>query len=111
MVVVPLSSPVGEVPVEPVARRSQSNDWLRVAASGSLLIGGVLLVTGKRRIGLIAAITGAALTMADQQETVRIWWDSLPGLINDASRMLNQVQGVVDNVNAQSARLRALVQK
>ncbi|MGB6687694.1 MAG: hypothetical protein WBE76_07615 [Terracidiphilus sp.] len=111
MVVVPLSSPAGEAPAQPVAVKSQSNEWLRFSASGSLLIGGILLLTGKHRAGLVAAITGTALTMVDQQETVRVWWNSLPGLINDASRMLSQVQGVVDNVNAQSAKLKALVQR
>jgi hypothetical protein len=111
MVVVPLSNPAGEARAEPVAAKSQSIEWLGLCASGSLLIGGVLLLTGKHRAGLLAAITGTALTMVDQQETVRTWWNSLPGLINDASRMLGQVQGVVDNVNAQSAKLRALVQR
>jgi hypothetical protein len=111
MVVVPLSSPAVEASAEPVAAKSQPVEWLRFSASGSLLIGGVLLLTGNRRAGLIAAITGTALTMVDQQETVSAWWSSLPGLINDANRMLSQVQGVVDNVNAQSAKLKALVHK
>jgi hypothetical protein len=115
MVVVPLTNPAAnapaESPVERTAAKPQSNDWLRISASGSLLAGGLLLLAGKHRAGLIAALTGTALTMMDQQETVSAWWGSLPGLMNDANRMINQVQNVVDNVNAQSAKIKALVQR
>ena len=58
MVVVPLSNPAGNAPAEPVAVKPRTYEWLRVCASGSLLLGGVLLVTGKHRAGLLAAITG-----------------------------------------------------
>jgi hypothetical protein len=115
MVVVPLTNPAGNAPAESSAKqvpaKSQSNDWLRISASGSLLAGGLLLLAGKHRAGLIAAIAGTALTMIDQQETVSAWWGSLPGLMNDANRMISQVQNVVDNVNAQSAKIKALVQR
>jgi hypothetical protein len=109
MVVVPLPNPAVNSPAEPDADRSKY--WLKVAAGGSLVASGILLLSGKHRAALLAAITGTALTMVDQQETVRTWWESLPGLIDNAGRMLNQVQGVVENVDSQRAKLRALVGK
>ena len=47
-------------------------NWIRYAAVGTLAASGVLLVTGQRRIGLIAAVSGAALALMDQQDVVRV---------------------------------------
>ena len=117
MVVVPIPNPSADAPAEaaapppPAAARSKSNDWLCYSACASLLAGGVLLLTGYRRAGLLAAIAGTTLTALDQQETVRTWWNALPGLMDDANRMIGQVQNVVQNVDTQRERLRALVEK
>jgi hypothetical protein len=117
MVVVPIPNPSADAPAEasaapsPAAASSKSNDWLAYSACGSLLAGGVLLLTGNRRAGLLAAIAGTTLAMLDQQETVRSWWNALPGLMDDANRMIGQVQNVVQNVDVQREKLRALVEK
>jgi len=111
MVVVPLPNPAASAPARPDAARPESNYWLRVAAGGSLLAGAILLLNGKNRIGLLATATGAALAMLDQRETVEAWWQALPGLIDDAERMLGQVEGVIENLDQQREKIRALVQK
>lgn len=111
MVVVPLPSPVNSPLAAQDPRPKQSNEWLRYAAGGALAAGGILLLSGKRRAGLLTASTGAALAMLDQQETVEAWWLALPGLIEDAERMLTQVEGVMNNLDAQRAKIRALVKK
>jgi hypothetical protein len=110
MVVVPLPNPANNAEVDPAARKG-SGEWVRYAAGGSLLAGGILLLSGKRRAGLLAAATGTALTMVDQQEAVEAWWFALPGLIDHAARMLNQVEGVLDNLEAQREKIRAMVKK
>ncbi|HUH62487.1 MAG TPA: hypothetical protein VLZ50_05800 [Terracidiphilus sp.] len=117
MVVVPIPNPSADAaaeagePLRPATAQSKSSDWLCYSACGSLLAGGVLLLTGNRRAGLLAAVAGTTLAMLDQQETVRNWWNALPGLMDDANRMIGQVQNVVQNVDTQRERLRALVDK
>jgi hypothetical protein len=108
MVVVPLPNPANSTAT---LAQKESNDWLRYAAGASLLAGGLLLLTGKHRAALLAASTGTALAMLDQQKTVEAWWIALPGLIDDAGRMLTQVEGVMGNLNAQRDKIRALVKK
>jgi len=111
MVVVPLPNPVGDAPVAPDAGKTASNYWLRIAAGSSLVAGGILLLNGKHRAGLLATVTGAALAMLDQQEVVEAWWLALPGLIDDAERMLGQVDGVVASLDQQREKIRTLVRK
>jgi hypothetical protein len=111
MVVVPLPNPANDASRKPEAARTDSHCWLRYAAGGALVASGVLLLNGKHRAGLLAAATGTALVMLDQQDTVNAWWLALPALIDDAARMLTQVEGVIDSMDAQREKLRALVKK
>jgi hypothetical protein len=113
MVVVPLANPGANPGANPESTPAngdtETHRWLRFAASGSLVAGGILLLSGKPRAGLFAALSGTALAMLNQQETVRTWWGALPNLIDDAGRVLGQVQGVVDNLDSQRQKLRTLV--
>jgi hypothetical protein len=88
-----------------------SLNWVRLAAGGSLLAAGLLLVTGNRRAGLAAAAAGTTLTMLDQQETVRTWWNALPGYINGFQDVLSQVQESVDQVAAQRDKLHKILNR
>jgi hypothetical protein len=54
--------------------RNESVDWVKIAACGSLLTGGMLLLTGQKRAGLVLAASGTALAMLDHEETLRRWW-------------------------------------
>jgi len=92
----------------PSAAQSACCDWAGYAAGGALVAAGVLLVTGHRRAGLVAAAGGTALALAGQQETLRNWWEALPGYIDNAQRLLNQVQGAVEAVDAQRETLRRI---
>jgi hypothetical protein len=111
MVVVALANPAGNPEKNAESCEPESSRWVRLAAGGSLLAGGILFVKGKHRAGLVAAIAGTTLAILNQQETVRTWWSALPGLIDDAGRVLGQVQGVVDNLDTQREKLRALVRR
>jgi hypothetical protein len=64
-----------------------------------------------RRSGTVAAASGAALALLDQQETLRSWWHTLPGYIDDVQRLLGQVQGTVDDIAAQRQKLRRILAK
>jgi len=111
MVVVPLPNPAAPAQGATGSAQQDSNQWLRYAAGGSLLAGAVLLLTGKYRIGMLAAAAGTALAALDQQDVVREWWTALPVLADDAGRLLNQVQGMVDTFDAQRDKLHALVRR
>ena len=105
MVVVPLTMPANEAHAAPRSSGADSMNWVRVAAAGTLAASGVLLVTGRRRAGLLAAASGTALAMLDQKQTVRAWWEALPGYLSEVQSMLGRVQGAVDELSAQREKL------
>ena len=111
MVVVPLSKFPNDfnhdTRPEPKAmtKRSDSMRWVRIAAACSLGAGGALLLSGRRREGLLAAATGTALALLDQQDTLKRWWLVLPGYIDEVQRLLNQTQSAVEEFSAQRQKL------
>jgi hypothetical protein len=111
MVVVPLSMSENEFEMGPLASETQCTNWVGLAAGGTLVAGGLLLLMGERRAGLVAAASGAALALLDQQETVRSWWNTLPGYIDDVQRLLGQVEGTVEELSAQRERLRRVLNR
>lgn len=88
--------------------RDKSSCALRYAAAGTLAAGGVLLLSGCRRTGLLTAVAGTALAMIDQQETMRVWWNALPGYLDETQSFLNRVQRAMDDVTAQQQKVRDL---
>jgi hypothetical protein len=86
-----------------------SSDWAGYAAGGALVAAGVLLVTGHRRAGLVAAAGGTALALAGQQEALRTCWEALPGYIANAQQFLNQVESAVEAVEGQRESLRRIL--
>ena len=80
MVVVPLSKATHNASETP-ASTADSRRWLRMAAAGTLVASGALLIAGKRRAGLVTALTGAALVMIEQREAVSKFWNALPGYL------------------------------
>ncbi len=109
MVVVPLSKPTYAGEPETPAAESKSTNWVRIAAGGTILAGGLLLLTGRRRAGLLTATTGTTLALLDQQETLRSWWHLLPAYIDEVQRVLNQVQGTVEDVAIKREKLRKIL--
>jgi hypothetical protein len=129
MVVVPLSKPTempsetastpsatastpsatASAPSAAIARRAPEPDWLRYAAAGTLAAGGVLLVTGNKRAGLIVAASGAALAMLDQREAVSAWWNMLPGFLDEMSATLGKAQAAVQDLSTQGQKLREML--
>ena len=85
--------------------RDGSGRVLRYAAAGTLAAGGTILLCGCRRTGLLAAVVGTALAMIDQQDNMRVWWNALPGYLDEAQSFLNRAPGVVDDVNKQRRKV------
>jgi hypothetical protein len=119
MVVVPLARgeyrsgkyESGEPSFETREGQDESANWIRYAAAGTLAAGGALLVSGHRRIGLIAALSGAALALIDQQDVVRRCWDSLPEFLEELQGTLSKTQAAVEDISVQSQKLRQALGK
>jgi len=84
---------------------SDSTKWLRFASAATLVAGGALLLSGKRRAGLFVSATGTALALLDQQDLMRKWWTMLPYYIDDIQELLNQAEGAVEEFAAQREKL------
>ncbi len=115
MVVVPLSNAAngaenGSVDA-PRSNRANSIPWIRYAAAGTLAASGALLATGKRRAGLVTAITGTVLAMFDQQEAVSACWKALPGYLDEIQGLLGRAQTAVEDLSAQGQKLRRVLGK
>jgi hypothetical protein len=82
---------------------------VRLAAAGTLAASGVLLITGKRRAGLVAAISGAALAMLDQPEVMSKWWNAIPGYLEEVQGMLCRAQAAVEDLSEQGEKLRRVL--
>jgi len=86
---------------------SQS-DWLGMAVGGSFLAGGLLLLSGKKRAGLLVTAGAMALTLVDQKDTVREWWNTLPGYLDDAQRLLDQAAHTIEDLASKRDKLRSM---
>jgi hypothetical protein len=95
------------------SRRESHHDkeWMGAAVGGTLLLGSVLLISGKRRAGLMVTAAGTALALLEEQDTVRAWWNALPQYLDDAQRLLNQAQMTIDDLSAKRDRLRSLFKR
>lgn len=106
MVAVPISKPANDSVMTPCAEESETMNWIGFAAGGTLVTAGLLLLAGERRAGMVAAASGTALALLDQQETLHTWWNALPGYIDQVQRVLGQVQDTVNEVAEKRETLR-----
>ena len=109
MVVVPLTQPETQSRMARFNSTLEDTNWARMAAGGGLLAGGLLMLTGHRKAGLLAAASGTALALLDQQEVVRAWWDALPGYIEKVQQVVVQMEEAVDEVASQRERLHQII--
>ena len=89
--------------------QNDSFDWVKVAACGSLITGGLLLLSGQKRAGLVMAASGTALALLDHEDTLRRWWEAMPEYVDRAQYMLEQVQDVVDDIAEKGESLRRVL--
>lgn len=89
--------------------QTASVDWIKVVACGSLISGGLLLLSGQKRAGLVMAASGTALAMLDHEETLRRWWQALPGYVDRAQYMVEQVREVVDDITEKGEAMRRVL--
>ena len=109
MVVVPLAKPANSSQLALGGGGADSNFWMRIAGASGLIAGGILLLNGQRRAGMVAAAAGTALTVLDQKDTVLAWWKAVPELIDEGGRLLDQVQDALRDIAVQREKLREMV--
>ena len=83
-------------------------DWMGLTVGGTLLAGSLLLLSGKKKAGLLVTAGAMALTLLDQKETVREWWGTLPKYLDDAQHLLDQAQGTIEDLAAKREKLRGM---
>ena len=106
MVVVPLTKGAKDSGGVALSNVGQVHELGQDCRGEHLAASGALLITGNRRAGLLAAVTGTALAMFDQQEAICAWWDSLPGYLEEIDEMLGRAQNAVTDLSAQGQKLR-----
>jgi hypothetical protein len=84
-------------------------NWIGFAAGGTLVTAGLLLLAGERRAGMVAAASGTALALLDQQETLHSWWNALPGYIDQVQGVLDKVQVAVNEIAVKREDLRRVL--
>jgi hypothetical protein len=111
MVVVPLSQSTTDYSAPTRPFDEEAVNWTSVAAAGAIVAGGLLLLTGWRRTGMVVAASGTVLTLLDQQDTIRAWWAMLPGYIDEGQRLLDQVESTVEEIDTKRNNLHQILSR
>ena|ERR1700738_1978691 len=99
-------------PQEQMDMRKELNldpNWMRIGVGNTLLAGSLLLLTGRRKAGLLATAAGTALAVLEHQELVREWWDSLPAYLEGAQRFLDFATSTVDDLTDKRDKIMSLL--
>jgi hypothetical protein len=103
--------PAGSASLPAPAPRAESPDWTHYIAAGTLLAGGALIATGRRRAGIAVATAGTALALLEEQEAVKAWWKNLPGYLNDAQHFLDKIEEYLKEASVQGQRIQSILRK
>ena len=87
---------------------SSTPDWQHLAIGGAMLTGAILLLSGKRKAGLVVSVAATALTLLEEQDSVRAVWNSLPHHLEHAQQFLDHAQTTIDELVQKRDRLRAM---
>ncbi len=91
------------------SEQTESPDWIKLVAGSALIAGGVLMLSNKRRAGLVVGAAGAGLAVADQQDAVRSLWNQVPGYIDRFQSLIGEVQSKVDTLSSKRDSLHRIL--
>ncbi len=109
MVASPLLEQANGAEFDAAGTEDEKLNWVGYSAGASLIAGGLLLLTGNRRAGIVAASAGTALALLDQKETLSSWWLALPVYLDEVQHALNQVQNGVNDLAAKRQALHRIL--
>ena len=88
-----------------------NRDWVGIASGSALLAGALLLLTGRKRAGLVVAAGATAVTLLDQKETIVNLWHTLPQHLDKIQQFLDQTQHRVDDLATAREKLHGIFKK
>lgn len=83
--------------------------WTRSVAAGTLVLGAILLITGKRKSGLAVAAAGAAVGLLENPQAIKDAWEAMPRVMRSSHDFLARIEDFVDELNKQGIRLRSVL--
>lgn len=83
--------------------------WTRSVAAGSLVVGALLLISGRRKSGIAVAAAGAAVALLESPEAIRETWNSMPRFVRAGQDFLVRLEDFVEELNRQGIRLRKVI--
>jgi hypothetical protein len=83
--------------------------WTRSVAAGTLIVSGLLLVSGKRKSALAVAAAGAVVALLENPDAVKGAWESMPRVVRAGQDFLVRVEDLMDELNKQGVRLRKVL--
>jgi hypothetical protein len=85
--------------------------WTRAVAVGSLVAGAILLVTGRRKAALAAAVAGTAVAALEKPEVVKEIWENTPKYLRAGQDFLLRAEDVVGDLKAKGEKLKGMLSK
>jgi hypothetical protein len=70
-----------------------------------------LLLTGRKRAGLLVTAGATAVTLLDQKETIINLWHALPQHLDNIQQFLDQTQHKVEDLAAAREKLHGIFKK
>jgi len=71
-----------------------------------MIVAGCLLLARKKRVGTVVAASGTAIALLDHEDTLRRWWQALPGYLEQSQRLMGKVLDALDSVGEMNESLR-----
>jgi hypothetical protein len=83
--------------------------WTRTVAAGSLVVGALLLISGRRKSALAVSAAGAAVALLENPEIVREAWEAMPRVIRSGQDFLVRIEDFVEELNKQAQHVRKVL--
>jgi hypothetical protein len=79
-------------------------NWKKAVIAGSVGVGALLLIKGKRSLGAAAATAGLVLLAAEYPEQFEHIWDHAPDYISRGSQIFTTVQRIAERFADEASR-------
>ena len=79
-------------------------NWKKAAIAGSVGLGALLLIKGKRSLGAAATTAGLVLLASEYPEQFEHFWDNAPEYIQRGSHIFSTVQRIAERFADEASR-------